>query len=38
MSLAQWQAQGNDLGTVASAYTTTLGDDIIALARSKLFN
>lgn len=37
MSLAAWQAQGNDPGTTASAYPATLADDMIAAARSVLF-
>ena len=34
--LAQWQSQGNDLGTTASAYTPTLDDDLIGWARERL--
>ena len=36
MPLAQWQAQGNDPGTTASAYTPTLPIDAITWARSRL--
>jgi hypothetical protein len=34
-TLAQWQAQGNDLGTVATTYPSV--DEIIASARAKLW-
>jgi len=37
MLLSQWQAQGNDLGTVALGYPSTLANDIIGAARSVLF-
>ncbi len=37
-TLANWQAQGNDQGTVAIAYPATLADDMIGFARAVLFN
>jgi hypothetical protein len=36
-SLPQWQAQGYDAGTSVAPFAPTTSDDIIAMARAKLW-